>query len=69
MKPRRIALCGAPNVGKSSLMNALLGEERVLVDSEAGQPEMLSRLRSAITASLMLVDTAGSERHKMSRSP
>lgn len=60
MKPRRVALCGAPNVGKSSLMNALLGEERVLVDAEAGTT------RDAIEVEvvhegrrLVLVDTAG----------
>ncbi|HEY0559673.1 MAG: GTP-binding protein engA [Mycobacterium sp.] len=34
--PRRVALIGKPNVGKSSLINKLLGSERVLVDSVAG---------------------------------
>jgi GTP-binding protein len=34
--PRRVALIGKPNVGKSSLLNRLSGEQRSVVDSVAG---------------------------------
>lgn len=34
--PLQLAIVGRPNVGKSTLLNALLGEERVLVGPEAG---------------------------------
>ncbi|HVZ69824.1 MAG TPA: ribosome biogenesis GTPase Der, partial [Rhizomicrobium sp.] len=35
-KPLRLAIAGRPNVGKSSLFNSLLGEERALTGPEAG---------------------------------
>jgi GTP-binding protein len=34
--PRRVALLGKPNVGKSSLLNRVAGEDRVVVDDVAG---------------------------------
>jgi GTP-binding protein len=64
-RPLRLALVGRPNVGKSSLFNHLLGEERSLVGPEAGLT------RDAITApwkagdrakgfrEVLLHDTAG----------
>ena len=32
----RVAIVGKPNVGKSSLLNRILGEERVIVSDMAG---------------------------------
>jgi GTP-binding protein len=59
-RPLRLALVGRPNVGKSSLFNQLLGEERALTGPEAGLT------RDAITApwqagarDVLLHDTAG----------
>ena len=56
----RIAIVGKPNVGKSSIANALLGEERNIVTPIAGttRDAVLSRY-SKFGHDLYLVDTAG----------
>ena len=55
----RVALIGRPNVGKSSLVNAILGEERVIVSELRERPGMRSiRLLNGM-ASVVLIDTAG----------
>ncbi|MGB7431202.1 MAG: tRNA uridine-5-carboxymethylaminomethyl(34) synthesis GTPase MnmE [Ahrensia sp.] len=55
-----VVLAGAPNVGKSSLFNALLGEDRVLVSPVAGTTRDYIEARLDIGGVLVrLIDTAG----------
>ena len=59
----RLAVIGRPNVGKSSLVNRLLGEERVIVTSEAGTTRDAIDTRIEFDGRpVVLVDTAGLRR-------
>jgi GTP-binding protein len=61
--PRRVALIGRPNVGKSSLLNKLAGEERVLVDAVAGTTrDPVDELVELGGKTWRFVDTAGIRR-------
>jgi len=61
--PRRVALIGRPNVGKSSLLNTLAGKERVLVDPVAGTTrDPVDELIELGGSSWRFVDTAGIRR-------
>jgi GTP-binding protein len=61
--PRRVALIGRPNVGKSSLLNKLAGTERVLVDSVAGTTrDPVDELIELGGKTWRFVDTAGIRR-------
>ena len=61
--PRRVALIGLPNVGKSSLLNKLAGEQRVLVDAEAGTTrDPVDELIELGGKTWRFVDTAGIRR-------
>ena len=59
-RPLRLAIVGRPNVGKSSLMNRLLGEERALTGPEAGitRDAVLAEWRFE-GREILLHDTAG----------
>lgn len=58
--PRRVALVGRPNVGKSSLLNRLAKEERSVVDSAAGTTvDPVDSLVTIDNEVWQFVDTAG----------
>jgi len=61
--PRRVALLGRPNVGKSSLLNKLAGERRAVVDSVAGTTrDPVDELVELGGTTWRFVDTAGIRR-------
>ena len=61
--PPRIAILGRPNVGKSSLLNALLGSERVIVSEHAGTTRDPVDTEAELEGRrVVLVDTAGLRR-------
>ena len=61
--PRRVALIGRPNVGKSSLLNKLAGQDRVLVDAVAGTTrDPVDELIELGGTTWRFVDTAGIRR-------
>lgn len=55
-----VVLCGKPNAGKSSLLNALLGRDRAIVSPEAGTTrDSIEEPFSVCGIPVRLVDTAG----------
>jgi GTP-binding protein len=59
----RVAIAGRPNVGKSSLVNALLGQERVIVDERPGTTrDAVDIMVTRNKRQYLFVDTAGLRR-------
>lgn len=74
----RVVLAGAPNAGKSTLFNALLGRERTVVSSVAGTTRDIVEepldLRGSVSgvsdsAAVTLVDIAGMDEHLRASTP
>lgn len=63
-RPIQLAIVGRPNVGKSTLVNALLNDERMLTGPEAGVTrDAVSNEWEYMGRRIILVDTAGLRRH------
>ena len=61
--PLRVAIIGRPNVGKSALTNALLGQDRVIVSDIAGTTrDAIDTLMTYKDQEIALIDTAGIRR-------
>jgi len=66
--PATIVIAGRANAGKSTLFNALLGENRAIVDAEPGTTRDLNRANARLGAwPVVLVDTAGHRELRDSR--
>jgi GTP-binding protein len=67
-RPVRVALVGRPNVGKSSLLNRLVGEDRMMVSDIPGTTrDAVDTLLERDGRRYLLVDTAGIRRRGRAR--
>ena len=63
LAPLKLAIVGRPNVGKSSLLNRLLGEERAIVSPVAGTTrDSVDTLLETAEQKFRIIDTAGIRR-------